>query len=88
MSRGDDDREWDDPPLPDDPDHGRDIRWPTNGYRAAAWGGWLALAYGVVTGASTLFAGGLPVQGTLVALLGLGLLLGVRLAGGDPWARE
>jgi hypothetical protein len=82
--------EWDDPPLPGERDQqGRRIAWPSNGFESAAWGGWLALAYAGVTGAELLLAGQVPRFPALVGLLGVGLLVGVHLGGGDPlvWRR-
>jgi hypothetical protein len=77
------DDEWDDPPLPGEASTPT-VAWPTNGIESAAWGGWLALGYALVTGARALATGTLPLRPALVGLLGVGLLLGVWLAGDDP----
>lgn len=81
--------DWDDPPGVDDSSGERTVEWPTNGFRSAALAGWLALAYGLVTGARVLLAGAVPHFQALVALLGVGLLVGVHLGGGDVrvWRR-
>jgi hypothetical protein len=77
------DEEWNDPPLPDEePDP--PVAWPTHGHTTAAWGGWLALGYALATGGRVLLAGAVPLGALPIAAVGVGLLVGVRLAGGDP----
>ena len=89
------DDEWDDPPgvyaegdadapgAPNDDGPG----WPTHGFTAAAWTGWLALGYAVAAAGRALLSGALPSVGVVaVAVVGAGLLLGVALGGGDPRA--
>jgi hypothetical protein len=88
-----DDDPWNDPPGVGNEEHpAEDVRWPTHGFETAAWAGWLAVGYGLVTLATALPP---PVpapalrQGVIVGLLGVALLVGVRLGGGDPrvWRR-
>ncbi|WP_254824000.1 hypothetical protein [Haloglomus halophilum] len=77
------DEGWNDPPLPDEePDPS--IAWPTHGHATAAWAGWLALGYALVVGGRALLAGVVPLGVLPVAGVGVGLLVGVRLTGGDP----
>jgi hypothetical protein len=73
--------EWDDPPLPEEEPS---VEWPSHGLATAAWGGWLALGYAVLTGGRALLEGAVPLGALPVAVVGVGLLVGVRLAGGDP----
>jgi hypothetical protein len=91
MAPPDDEREWDDPPgvFEDDPaESDREVVWPTHGVATAAWAGWLALGYAVAeTAGAFLGLGGSVSRAAPIAVIGIGLLLGVRLGGGDlrPW---
>ncbi|PSP98614.1 hypothetical protein BRC89_07030 [Halobacteriales archaeon QS_4_70_19] len=81
MGSPDDDGEWDDPPLPADAGDRAAAPWPSNGLASAAWAGWLAVAYGLV---GSLRAVTVATSPAVIGLLGIGLLVGVRLGGGDP----
>ncbi|MFB6206857.1 MAG: hypothetical protein ABEJ05_10075 [Haloglomus sp.] len=79
--------EWDDPLGVSDPDEESaavEATWPSHGVATAAWIGWLALGYALVTAARALAGAGGSVTGAVpVAAVGLGLLLGVHLGGRD-----
>jgi hypothetical protein len=90
MPPSDDERQWDDPPGVFEPDgdddtgSDREIVWPSHGVATAAWAGWLALGYALAQAAGALLGLGGSLTGAVpVAVIGIGLLVGVRLGGGD-----